>query len=69
MGIQIQDGQRVVYQADSEGFYVGEVVADPDPQNHGQWLIPAGCVETKPPSTRAGKKYQWSGYKWKAISE
>lgn len=67
MGTQIQVGQRVVYQADADGFYVGEAVADPDPQNPGQWLIPAGCVETKPPSTRGDRRFQWAGYKWKEI--
>jgi len=69
MKIQIQAGQRVVYQTDLAGYYVGEAAADPDPQNPGNWLIPAGCVETKPPDSRADKKYQWVGYKWKAIIE
>lgn len=68
MDIPIQAGQRPVYQTDDDGFYVGETVADPDPQNIGNWLIPAGCVEAKPPSIPRGKKAQWVGYKWKLIS-
>lgn len=68
MAIQLHDGQRLVYQADSDGFYVGEAAADPDPQNVGMWLIPSGCVETKPPEIPRGKQAQWSGYKWKIIS-
>lgn len=68
MGIQLQDGQRLVYQADADGFYVGEAAADPDPKNPSQWLIPAGCVEVKPPLIQAGKRAQWVGYKWKLIS-
>lgn len=69
MEIQIQAGQRVVYQTDSAGYYVGEAVADPDPQNPGHWLIPAGCVEAKPPETRGDKRYHWATYKWKAVIE
>lgn len=62
-----QGCQRVVYQADADGVYVGESVADPDPKNSEQWLIPAGCVEMKPPEIPRGKKAQWVGYKWKVI--
>lgn len=68
MAIQLHDGQRLVYQTDSKGFYVGEAASDPDPQNPGNWLIPAGCVETKPPPISAGKRLQWAGYKWKIIN-
>lgn len=69
MEIKPQSGQRVVYQTDSEGYYVGEAKADPDPQNPGHWLIPAGCVETKPPKNIGGNRLQWAGYKWKTINE
>jgi len=67
MSIQVGSGQRVVFQTDVNGFYVGEAVADPDPQNEGNWLIPAGCVEAKPPAIPRGKSAQWVGYKWKLI--
>jgi len=68
MSTQLQQGQRVVYQTDPLGFYVGTAAADPDPQNVGGWLIPAGCVEQKPPAITGGKRPQWVGYKWKMIS-
>lgn len=68
MTIYLHEGQRIVYQVDGEGFYVGEAAADPDPRNLGIWLIPAGCVETAPPVIPRGKKAQWVGYKWKLIS-
>lgn len=68
MTIQIQKGQRLVYQTDDNGFYVGEAAADPDPQNVGNWLIPSGCVEAKPPAIPRGKQAQWAGYKWKLIN-
>lgn len=68
MRSQLQEGQRLVYQTDDEGFYVGEAAADPDPQNPGQWLIPAGCVEMKPPAFTGSNRPQWAGYKWKTTS-
>lgn len=69
MVMLLQPGQRLVYQTDGQGFYVGEAAADPDPQNIGNWLIPAGCVEMKPPAITGGKRPQWVGYKWKLISQ
>lgn len=68
MNNQIINDQRIVYQADANGFYVGETTADPDPQNIGNWLIPAGCVEVKPPVAHRGEIAQWGGYKWKLVS-
>ena len=68
MAIELQEGQRMVYQTDGQGLYVGEAAADPDPQNIGNWLIPAGCVEVKPPVITGGKRPQWVGYKWKLIN-
>ena len=62
------DYQRIVFQTDSDGFYVGEALADPDPKNAGRWLIPGGCVELPPPEKQAGKRPKWMGYKWKLIS-
>ncbi|MFV3292284.1 hypothetical protein ACNFBR_26585 [Pseudomonas sp. NY11955] len=68
MPTQLQDGQLLVYQTDADGLYVGTTAADPDPQNIGQWLMPAGCVDVKPPAITGGKRPQWVGYKWKLIS-
>lgn len=62
-------GQKVVYQTDSAGMYVGTTTADPDPMNEGHWLLPAGCVDVKPPKITGGKTPQWVGYKWKLISQ
>lgn len=67
MNTKLQAGQRLVYQTDQDGFFVGTTVADPDPKNLGVWLIPAGCVELAPPAIGPGKKAIWSGYKWKVI--
>lgn len=67
MSIKLHEGQRLVYQLDDQGFYVGEAAADPDPRNIGSWLIPAGCVEVRPPPVSGGKRPQWAGYKWKLL--
>lgn len=67
MTIKLQPGQRLVYQTDVDFIYVGEAAADPDPQSVGNWLVPGGCVETKPPKIPSNKKAQWVGYKWKLI--
>lgn len=69
MTIKLQFGQRLVYQTDESGLYVGEAAADPDPMNLGNWLIPSGCVEEAPPKITGGKRPQWVGYKWKMVSE
>lgn len=68
MAIQLAYGQKVAYQADADGFYVGETAADPDPLTEGHWLVPAGAVEVKPPPVTAGWRAQWMGYKWRLVS-
>lgn len=60
--------QKTVYQYDQNGFYLGETIAERDPQVPGNWLLPARCTETKPPIFTAGKLPKWVGYKWKLIS-
>jgi hypothetical protein len=60
--------QKTVYQYDANGWYVGETLADADPVVIGSWLIPAGCVDVKPPLFTAGKIPKWVGYKWKLIT-
>ena len=64
----LHPGQKIVYQADADGLFVGETTADPDPLNPGQWLVPAGCYEIAPPILTFGKTPKWVGYKWKLIS-
>ena len=36
--------QKTVYQYDQSGFYLGETIAERDPQVPGNWLLPAGCT-------------------------
>lgn len=55
---------KIVYQTDAEGFLVSEVIADESPLEPGVFLIPAGCVEAKPPHTANGQRAQWIGDGW-----
>jgi hypothetical protein len=40
--------QKIVYQTDHLGLYVGETEADESPLEPGEFLIPGGCVEDPP---------------------
>ena len=53
-----------VYQTDLNGVFVGTTTADQDPLDSTNWLIPAGCVETAPPTITASQLAKWSGTEW-----
>lgn len=53
-----------VYQTDIDGVFVGITTADRDPLTPDTWLIPAGCVETAPPSTAEEQFARWDGSDW-----
>ena len=53
-----------VYQTDINGVYVGNTVADQDPLDSTNWLIPAGCVETTPPTITDSQLAKWNGTEW-----
>lgn len=65
--MKIHFGQKLVYQTDADGFYIGETAADPDPVVPGRFLIPAGAVEVAPPVITGMKIPKWAGYKWKMV--
>ena len=50
---------KPVCQLDAEGFYLCQTVADADPMQPENWLIPAGCVETEPPEVKPEQAAQW----------
>jgi len=56
-----------VYQTDADGFFVGVTMADKDPLDSGNWLIPGGCVSTAPPALSEGQKAQWKSNTWFVI--
>ena len=53
-----------VYQTDINGVYVGNTVADQDPLDSTNWLIPAGCVKTAPPTITDKQFAKWDGSGW-----
>jgi hypothetical protein len=53
-----------VYQTDLDGVYVGTTTADQDPLDSTNWLIPAGCVETAPPTITGSQLAKWDGSGW-----
>ena len=53
-----------VYQTDLNGVFVGTTIADQDPLDGNNWLIPAGCVETAPPTITDSQLAKWDGAKW-----
>ena len=50
---------KPVCQLDENGFYLCQAVADADPMQPENWLIPAGCVETEPPEVKPEQAAKW----------
>jgi len=53
-----------VYQTDLDGVFVGTTVADKDPLDSTNWLIPAGCVKNAPPTITDKQFAKWDGSGW-----
>ena len=53
-----------VYQTDLNGVFVGTTIADQDPLDSTNYLIPAGCVKTAPPTITDKQFAKWDGAKW-----
>ena len=56
-----------VYQTDHEGFYVNATIADVDPMDDTNYLIPAGCVTDAPPTLTEGQRAKWADGSWSKI--
>lgn len=52
------------YGFNQAGEFTGEVDCQPNPLEFGQWLIPGGATEVKPPKAVKGKSRHWNGKKW-----
>ena len=51
---------KPVCQLDADNLYLHQTVADLDPlAADGSYLLPAGCIDTQPPETRAGFAAKW----------
>ena len=59
--------QKIVYQTNAQGLYVGQAIADPNPMESGGWLIPGGCVEQAPPERPEHKAAHWNGQTWQLV--
>ena len=59
----------IVYQTDYDGFYQCETVADIDPLDPSNFLIPAGCVTQPPPSVSDGFVAQLVDGSWIVVEE
>ena len=62
---------KTVYQLDRHHCYLCTTVADRDPLDKNNWLIPAGCVETAPPQTGENQAAQWQqeSQTWRIIPD
>lgn len=58
-----------VYQTDVDGYLVEPIEADEDPLEPGNWLIPAGCVGTKPPLLAANEAARWANGAWSKVPD
>ena len=56
-----------VYQVDGDGFYVETIVADVDPLDNSNYLIPALCVASPPPSFGEGQRAKWENNAWTIV--
>ncbi|MCG8295787.1 hypothetical protein [Pseudomonas entomophila] len=59
--------QKIVYQTNTQGLYVGQTMATPCPLEADVWLIPGGCVEQAPPEIPEHKAAHWNGQAWHLV--
>ena len=50
---------KPVCQLDADGFYLHQTVADQDPMQPENWLMPAGCIDAAPPESKQGHAAKW----------
>jgi hypothetical protein len=58
---------KLVYQTDHLGIFIGAVNAEESPLEPGVYLIPGGCVETAPPAIPEHKAAWWNGKAWQLV--
>ena len=54
----------IVYQTDEYGVFVGTTIADQDPKDASNKLMPAGSTDVEPPTTTDEELARWDGYSW-----
>lgn len=58
---------KLVYQTDHLGLFIGIVAAEESPLEPGVYLIPGGCVETPPPTAPEHQAACWNGESWRLV--
>lgn len=62
--------EKTSSQLDSDGYFVGVVIADESPLEPGVFLIPGGAIDLPPPEPLAGKRYRPNGLGgWEALDD
>ncbi|WP_339433263.1 DUF4376 domain-containing protein [Pseudomonas sp. EA_65y_Pfl2_P78] len=58
---------KLVYQTDRLGIFIGAVKADESPLEPGVYMIPGGCIEIPPPAIPEQKAAWWNGQDWQLV--
>ncbi|MHA3059497.1 phage tail protein [Acinetobacter sp. ANC 4636] len=62
--------EKIVYQYDTSGLYLGTTVADESPLQQGVFHLPAHCTETPVPTTWAEDQHpRWDGCTWQLVAK
>lgn len=68
LNTEVTMSEKIVYQTNHAGLFVGKTVADVSPLENDVFLIPAGCVETPPPEKWGEYEWpRWNGFEWELI--
>ena len=59
---------KIVCQLDTDGLYIGQTEADPDPLGGG-WLLPARCIDADPPPLSDGQCARRNGTGWDILPD
>lgn len=61
---------KIVYQHDAAGYYVGQTSADQSPLEEDVYHLPARCVEEAPPvNWDEGQWPRWDGAAWRIVNK
>ncbi len=55
---------KIHHYHEQTGEWLGDGMADPDPLEPGNWLIPAHATTDEPPTPGAGQFAAWNGSAW-----
>lgn len=56
---------KTIYQCDvTTGEFLYELTAREDPENPGEFLLPAGCIDKQPPKEKPGYVRVWENGDW-----